>query len=68
MFARFAPRFEHRFLSRAMSTFHRRVAFGWMLYMGSRALFTSPECLLTNRKARCSAVRPAEVAEAGEKW
>ena len=44
------------------------VAFGWMLYMGSRALFTSPECLLTNRKARCSAVRPAEVAEAGEKW
>lgn len=47
---------------------HRSVAFGWMLYMGSRALFTSPECHLTNRKARCSTVRPVEVADAGEKW
>ena len=44
------------------------VAFGWMLYMGGRALFVSPECHLTSRKARCSPVRPEEVAKTGEKW
>jgi len=44
------------------------VAFGWMAYMGSRALFFSPECHLVNRKARCSTVRPEEVTKTGEQW
>jgi len=39
-----------------------------MAYMGSRALFFSPECHLVNRKARCSTVRPEEVTKTGEQW
>eukprot|EP00540_Astrosyne_radiata_P005927 CAMPEP_0116849898 /NCGR_PEP_ID=MMETSP0418-20121206/15855_1 /TAXON_ID=1158023 /ORGANISM="Astrosyne radiata, Strain 13vi08-1A" /LENGTH=82 /DNA_ID=CAMNT_0004481725 /DNA_START=18 /DNA_END=266 /DNA_ORIENTATION=+ len=43
------------------------VAFGWMAYMSGRAIFVSPECHF-NRKVRCSAVRPEEVARTGESW
>lgn len=40
----------------------------WMLYMGSRALFTSPESHLLNRTHRCSPIKPEAVRATGEKW